>query len=88
MQESERIRKISGLSDEMFRMMGEMWYGIIGSVITESMTKVVESFSIDDRLDKMMVQWERDRGKALVRSRRNQLGQRKRYKHGRTYRTK
>lgn len=35
-----------------------------------------------------VAQWERDRGKALVRSRRNQLGQRKRYKHGRTYRTR
>lgn len=84
MQQSEWIRKISGLSDEMFRMMGEM----IGHVINESMTKMVESFSIDDRMDKMMAQWERDRGKALVRSRRNQLGQRKRYKHGRTYRTR
>ena len=83
MQESEWIRKISGLSDELFRAMGE-----IGHVITESITKMVKSFSIDDRMDKMMAQWERNRGKALVRSRRNQLGQRKRYKHGRTYRTR
>lgn len=88
MQESEWIRKISGLSDDLFRAMGEIGHGIIGYVINESMRKMVESFSIDDRMDKMMAQWERDRGKALVRSRRNQLGQRKRYKHGRTYRTR
>lgn len=88
MQESEWIRKISGLSDELFKAMSEIGYGIIGHVITESMTKMVKSFNIDDRMDKMMAQLERDRGKALVRSRRNQLGQRKRYKHGRTYRTR
>lgn len=70
-------------SDEMLRALGE-----IGYVITEAVTEMVKSFSIDDRTVKMIAQWERDRGKALVRSRRNQLGQRKRYKHGRTYRTR
>lgn len=69
MQESEWIRKISKLGDEMLRVLGETWYAIEEPVMK-------------------MAQWKRDREKALIRSRRNQLGQRKRYKHGRTYRTR